>query len=290
MKTIVSLVCVGASALVLAACGGGGSATDAGHGIDGAPGGDAPHLAVDAAPGAFDARLGVASCYTGTLGTAPATVQVAGESVTIDLSAQESLLPGVNIAAYRSGYADPLVTTISSQEDTTSGQFGLTIPTNGAAVDGYLLGTYPGYLDTYLYPPGPITGNLANAAMLLVTSSTLRTLGALALGNGGPTLDATKGVIGIVVLDSSGAGVAGATVTTTPSATVAYNDPSLGFPSPSATATASDGAAYAINVDPGCVTISVTVSGQTYGDTQLRTYPASGAITTTALTPSVSGN
>ena len=282
MKTIVSLVGVGA--LALTACGGSSNTSDASTAIDGpAAGIDAPHLAIDAAPSNPDARLGIASCFTGALGTAPSSVQVTGESVTIDLSG-ESLLPGVDVAAYRSGFADPLVTTVSSQQTNTSGQFGLTIDTSGTAVDGYLLGTYPGYLDTYLSPPAPISATLANAALLLVTSTTLTELGDVALGSGGATLDKSKGVIGIVILDGAGAGVPGAVVTTEPAGLIRYNGTS-GFPDPSTTATATDGAAYAINVDPGCVTVSVTVSGVTYPSTQVRVFPASGSITTTALTP-----
>jgi hypothetical protein len=76
------------------------------------------------------------------------------------------------------------------------------------------------------------------------------------------TQAAGNGFMGVVVSDCSGMPVAGATVTTTPSGTVRYNQ--AGIPSNTAMVTDADGVAYVFNVPAGTVTVGASAQGTTF--------------------------
>ncbi len=216
----------------LVACGGGGSAT-----IDG-PGGGGGGGGIDAE--AIDAAPGPPITITGTAESEGATGTKA--------------LANVTIGAYHETATTPTVMTTSAAD----GTYTLMVPTENGSVDGYVKGTITGYVDTYLYPPAPLTMDTPMANVLMVTSGTyglLYTLARVSQTDGDGTIAVE------VVNGTTGATVVGATVTSTPSYTVKYN--SGGFPSMTATATDTDGVAYIMNVPPGSVSVTATATGLT---------------------------
>lgn len=186
--------------------------------------------------------------------TVPATVTVAGKAETVGLGGR-SPVAGVAIAAYREGEAAPLAMTTSAAD----GTYSLAIPTNGVALDGYLLGTQAGKKDNYLYPPRPLTFDVPSAPVLMIPQGTFDTLGSLAQ----VSQDPTKGWVGVQVFNAANMPVAGVVVTSSPAGTVKYNGTS-GTPSRTATMTDVDGIAYIFNVTAGKVTISASGGGLTF--------------------------
>lgn len=184
----------------------------------------------------------------------PATVTVAGVAQTVGLGGRTPLA-GVAIAAYREGQTTAIAMTMSGAD----GTYSLAIPTNGVALDGYLLGTQAGKKDNYLYPPRPLDFDVPSAPILMIPQGTFDTLCALAQVNQDPT----KGWVGVQVFNAANVPVAGAVVTSSPMGTVKYNG-TTGTPSQTATMTDADGIAYIFNVGPGSVTISATGGGLTF--------------------------
>jgi len=184
----------------------------------------------------------------------PAMVTVNGVTSTVGLGGR-SPEPGVLVAAYREGEPGIVAMTTSAAD----GTYSLSLPTNGVALDGYLLGTKSGMKDNYLYPPRPLTGDIASAPVLMVTQGIFDTLGTLA----GVSQESTNGFIGVQVFTADNLPVAGATVTSSPAGTVKYNG-SGGTPSRDATVTSADGIAYIFNVTAGTVTINATGGGLTF--------------------------
>lgn len=183
---------------------------------------------------------------------------------------------GVTVTAFKEG--DPSVVAMATTD--ASGNYTITITTDGTALDGYLLGKHTGYKDTYLYPPRPLSADLANASILLLTQQTFDA--AAAIGQAQQT--AGMGWIGIQIFDSANMPVEGVTVTSTPAGTVRYNA-SNGLPSRTPTSTAADGIAYIFNVAPGTVTVSA--SGGT-GNLTYHSHPVNARadqITTTLIQP-----
>src|SRR5262245_40341090 len=73
------------------------------------------------------------------------------------------MFPGVAISLYKNGVDAPVATTTSDDQ----GRYMLQIPSNGEALDGYLLAQVTGYVDTYLYPAKVISGDLDASMNLL---------------------------------------------------------------------------------------------------------------------------
>jgi hypothetical protein len=184
----------------------------------------------------------------------PAMVTVSGVASTVGISGSTPLAD-VTIAAYREGETTPVAMTTSAAD----GTYSLVIPTNGVALDGYLKGTQAGKKDNYLYPPKPLTADIASAPVLMVSQGTFDLLGTLAQTNQDPT----KAFIGVQVYTADNMDVAGAVVTSSPAGTVKYNNAD-GRPAPDGTMTEVDGIAYIFNVAPGIVTISATGGGLTF--------------------------
>jgi hypothetical protein len=184
-------------------------------------------------------------------------------------------LADVTIAAFANTDENTPVATATTD---ASGNYMLTIMTNGTALDGYLKATTSGYLDTYLYPPAPITADFSGASINMVTSNTFDLL-ANTLCRANQT--AANGTIAVEVVDAAGATVGGATVASTPAAsTYCYN--SNGLPSSAATATATDGVAYMFNVT-GQATVSAMKTGSTFASHGVKAR--AGALTTTLIGP-----
>ena len=243
---------------LVTACGGGG-------------GGDNPDPDASDLPDVPDA-IPAADAET----QAPAMITIAGIAGEGGISGTTPV-PGVMVALFRtSDESTPVVTDTSDAQ----GAFSLTVATGGVPVDGYLRVTMPGgtYLDSYIYPPAPYAADSSGNDANLVTRSNFDLLATFAQGNQQPGM----GFVAMIVLDDAGAPVEGATVASSPaSATYRYDDAS-GFPSASATATASDGFSYMFNV-PGRVMVSAMKPGHSFRSHAVFARP--DAFTTTAIAP-----
>jgi hypothetical protein len=205
--------------------------------------------------------------------TAPAMVTFSGNVSSKGL--QSMPLSGVTLGAYGEGSTTAVATATTDAQ----GNFTMTIPTGGTALQGYVKATFSGYLDTYLYPPTAVGADTTGVTVFMVTQSTLDTLSYNLCKD---QQDATKGLIGVEVLDASMAKVAGAVVSSQPMAmTYCYN--SGGFPSSSMHMTDTDGIAYMINLTAGNVTVSATKSGSTFKSHQVNAR--AGALTLTIIQP-----
>jgi hypothetical protein len=200
------------------------------------------------------------------------TISGTAEQVSTSGSAAAS---GVAIAAYQSSAPTTVIAMTTSDG---SGNYSLTIPTGGSALDGFLKATMSGNVDTYLYTPGPIASDFTGVPIEELNTSTYNLL-AQTLGGG----KATQGTIALEVLQSlslTSTPIAGATVSSVPAATkTGYTSGAL--PSTTATATAADGRAYLFGLDPGSVTVSVTKTGDTFPSVTVGVFAES--LTTTFI-------
>jgi hypothetical protein len=184
---------------------------------------------------------------------------------------------GVAVGAFRtSDEATPVVSTTTDAQ----GMYTLVIPTNNMPVDGFIKATKSGFADTYLYPPAPLVADFAGGSInMLSNEGQLPTYDLSYTFCTAGTVDPSKGIIGVIVNDSSGTPVAGATTAADPAATKScYTDGTN--PSGSATATAADGVALMFNV-LGNETVSATKSGLTFKSHTVKAFPNS--FTTTLI-------
>ncbi len=204
----------------------------------------------------------------------PPTITISG-TVQVTSATGSQPLAGVVVAALRN--SDDGIEAMSTSD--ANGVYAITITTNGNPLDGYLKATSPNHLDTYLYPPRPVTEDFANASVILVTQATL----SLATETlcGGAT-DATKATVVMQVSLPDNSTIAGATVASSPAAEKYCYDMS-GLPNRNATATEADGRAWFVNVPAGRVRVSDTKSGLTF-PSHFVTARA-GAFTTTLILP-----
>jgi len=211
-----------------------------------------------------DAALGSAAQMITITGTAKANN---GSSTTP--------LAGVAIGVFSNSDENTPIGTATSD---TAGNWMVTVPTGGHALDGFIKATVSGYIDSYLYPPAPIAADFSGAAMNIVTMQTYGFVSTLCHGN---QMDANGG-IAVEVVDATAAPVAGATISSTPAAsTYCYNSggsPSL--PSNTATATAADGLGYMFNVT-GSAMVTANLSGKTFIAHTVNAR--AGALTTTQI-------
>lgn len=242
------LVCL----LVAVGCGGGGSNGD-GNNPDGNNG--TADAAVDAPPAAVMLTISGTTVERTSGGSSPE--------------------PDVMVAAYRSSDENTaLATTMSDAQ----GNFSLTISTNGEGIVGFLKATKAGIVTTYLYPPRPVTADLAMVPLNLVSESTFNLLKGFGSQQDG------NGLIALIVLSGTeftSTPVAGATIATTPASTQ-YRYNNNGLPT-STTATADDGIAYAFNAPPGAITVTATKTGSTFQPTMLKSH--ADALTQTLVMP-----
>lgn len=227
------------------------------------------------------ALLGLAACGDdggSTTIDAPAVAQnitVMGIASDIGIGGRTPA-PGVMVSAFKEGDATAIVTATTD----AAGVYTLVIPTNGTALDGYLLGKLANHKDTYLYPPRPIAADLPSAPVLMLTQTTFEAAASISQ----TPQPAGRGWIGVQVFDAANMPVAGVTVTSSPAGTVRYNGTN-GLPAKAPTSTAADGIAYIFDVAPGTVTISA--SGGT-GNLSYHAHPVNARadqVTTTLIQP-----
>ena len=249
----------------LAACGssGGSKNPDAPGGTTDGPGGtvDAPGMLVDAPGMMADAP------------PAPAMITISG-TATARSTGGATPVSGATIAAYKtSNETTPVATTTTDAQ----GNFSLTISTGGIALDGYLKATANTYVDTYLYPPAPLTADFSMAAVNMLTSNTYSFLQLLC----GANQTAQQGTIAAEVVDATGTVVQGATVSSNPAAGTYCYDGANGLPDKMATGTGADGVGFMFSVS-GNEAVTAAKTGATF---KTHTVTArAGAFTTTIIT------
>ncbi len=204
-------------------------------------------------------------------GSAAAKITVAGTAQAQGVSSTK--LAGVTVAAYRNGdETTPLATTTSD----TQGAYSMDIETGGVAVDGYIKATIASYLDTYLYPPAPLSEDFTNASINIVNNGTVTAFGSLC----NIDIAATDGVVAVEVVNAAGTPVSGAAVASTPAASVYCYNGTSPLPDHNATTTAADGIAYMIAVN-GTASVTATKGGLTFAAHTVNARP--GTLTTTII-------
>ena len=167
--------------------------------------------------------------------------------------------------ASQSGVADALVEAIlaadGSVEDSdvsTAGfAYSLSIPTGQIAADRFQRVSKSGYVTSYTWPPFALYAEEPNSTAWTMSNAE-RAMQALLSGI---TLDPTRGILSVLVLDCSGVPMAGATVSLAgQGVTVVYQD-ELGAPDPSAAQTSASGLVTIFNVSPGSVQVTVNWQG-----------------------------
>lgn len=264
------------AALPFAACGGGGSGDDTtAHDAasdsaliipDGTPG-------PDAAPGAYDC---VGDPYPTT---ASDPIVVSGVTEQID---QSGLTPLGTVGVEAFNASDGSLDTTTSD---SAGVYALSVPTGGSPLDGYVNGTKSGFIDSYLYPPQPLSNDLANIPVLMVSTTVWAFLPVLSHGATQPN---GSGFIGLLVVDCNGNPVAGATVTCSGSNMVRYiSNGAIGDPADPnmpVTTTDSSGLALIFDVTPGnAVTVDATADGHDYAQHNIKVR--ADVVTTTVVAP-----
>ncbi len=205
----------------------------------------------------------------------PQSFTISGKTSERSLSG-ETVVEGVTIQAFASSNeAMPIATATTDAQ----GSYTLTVMTNGAPLDGYLLATKTGYVDIYLYPTAPFIADFTGGDVNMLTPSNKDFLNSLASGN----QMAGKGMIGLQIRDAAGQPVAGATVSSTPASGAYRYTNTSGLPSGNATATSSDGVAFMFNVPSGPITVTATKSGMTFKSHAVLAHP--DKFTTTSITP-----
>ena len=244
MKTQLALI-------LIAACGGGGNSSD---GVDAAKSIDAK-IFLDAPP------------VVNTMITISGTASSQGASASAPLA-------GVVVALFKTGNETTAVATSTTGAD---GKYSFSIQTNGLVVDAFIKATKSTFADNYIYPTAPFQADTATVDASMIATSDFSGLGIL---TGQQT---TNGFVAAIVLDGSGAPVAGATISSSPaSGKYAYAD-NNGYPT-GTTATIADGRAFFINVPPSApTTISASKTGVAFKSHPLVAH--ANALTTTFLAP-----
>jgi len=202
--------------------------------------------------------------------TAPAMITIKGTTKDAN-PLQPKVLGNVPVAAFKASDDSMVAMTTSDAQ----GNYTLTITTNGVALDGYLKATNTGYLDTYLYPPKPVSADIPSAPMNMVTQQIVDLLSGTVCRK---AQDTAKGLIGVMVIDTAGMPVAGAMVASSPAADKYCYDKGTS-PDSTATMTDTDGIAYMINVT-GDTTVSAT-GGATFMSHSVKAR--AGTLTTTQI-------
>lgn len=202
----------------------------------------------------------------------PATIRISGTAAEQGQSAATPLA-GVAISAFRAGDDTTPVATATTD---ASGAYALSIPTNGAPVEGYLKATKSGEVDAYVYPPIAMTADYASATVGMVSTSNFNLLRQFEGAQNG------KGVIVLVVLDATATNaIQGATASSSPAAGKTMYMDNSGQPFATGS-TNSDGLAFLFNVQPGAdITVGATKGGTSFTSHVVQARP--DAMTTTMV-------
>ena len=204
-------------------------------------------------------------------GGVPDTITIAGQAITQDQSSATPQ-PNVTIGIYANGNdSTPLATATTDAQ----GNYSMSVPTGGQAIDGYIKATGSGLVDTYVYPPTPMSSDTSTATASMISTDNYNAL------TGIESASTSKGMIILDVLDANLQPLSGAKVATSPSSgSTAYMN-SSGEPF-STSSTYTDGLAFVFNVPTsGTVMVSATKNGSTF--TSHAVTARAGKLTTTLV-------
>jgi hypothetical protein len=206
----------------------------------------------------------------------PAMITISGTATQQAMTGSGTPAQGVTVAAFRNSDEN---TPVAMTTTDASGNYTLTITTNGQPLDGFLKATKMGNADTYLYPPAPLVADFAMASINEL-DTTLYGLVAQLIGRGQPG----QGMIALECVDTMNHTVAGAMVTSMPAAAHTGYSGSGSPPLPNimATQTLADGRAFLFGLTPGMVMVSATATGATFKSHSLNVH--ADAFTTTIIT------
>jgi hypothetical protein len=203
----------------------------------------------------------------------PAMITITGTATSRGLGGSTPVV-GATVAAYQSSNETTPVTMTTTD---ASGNYTLTITTNGQPLDGFVKATMTNFTDTYLYPPAPLTADYSGASINMLTSTTFGLLYTLAQVSQTPG----QGTIALEIESAPATYVAGATISTTPAGTYRYNGTN-GTPDKTQTMTMADGIAYVMDVPAGQVMLTAAKSGATFKSHSVNAH--ADAFTTTIVT------
>ena len=179
---------------------------------------------------------------------------------------------------------------LASTLSDAAGLYTVTIETGGKPVDVYVRATKEGRVTTLVFPPDPLTADLApcepfagTRECILIASLAPAAADVMA-GFAGVTRDPARGEALVIASDctSKGAPVMGATLAIAPKAEqVVYT--AGPFPAPLTAATDASGRAFGFNIKPGMATIRATYPNGDTGVSQVRVE--AGAITIASTLP-----
>lgn len=168
--------------------------------------------------------------------------------------------------------------TLNATLSDTDGAFFYTHDTGGVPRVEQLDATLAGYLDLRFYPPVPVAKTLENLELHMLTAADAQMYASVA----GVTLDPTKGMIVVSVVDCNRSPLVGGTVSTSPRGPdVRYF--AGGAPSPDAMTTDESGLVLIANASAAAVTVTGSYEG-----TSLRSHDVNvlaNAVVQTALQP-----
>jgi hypothetical protein len=220
---------------------------------------------------------------TGAGGALPQTLECLGDTLpetapdNVGLSGLVTTLGNVIIdGALVEGRATSNDGLLGDDTSALNGSYELTLPTDGAPLDAYLLVSADGSVDSYVYPPTPFVDDDVFDVPLI--TSELRD-GIADEAN--VALEADKGLLYVFVRDCNGDPIEGAIVTTNPAADLSYTG---GFvPAPDATSTDGSGAAYVFNLPPGDVEVDASIDGYSLREHTVEVRP--DVMTITSVVP-----
>lgn len=172
-------------------------------------------------------------------------------------------LPGVMVDLFAKDDGRMLSTTASD----SGGALRFELATGEAPVDHYARMRLDGHVTSYVFPSRPLVTDAENQFFPVLPPSWREELA----GHAGVELDATRGIVAVIVTDCAGERVEGARVTFDPPAeAVAYWDPT--FTDASGDRTSLNGHAWGFNVPAGVVHATVEVGGVTYRDWPVESF------------------
>ena len=155
------------------------------------------------------------------------------------------------------------------------GSFSLSGRTRGNPLLAYLHSSADGLVSTRVYPPLPLSVDLAMVPVPMFAPAIIGFLS--------PDQEPENGIVLVALLDCSGNPIQGGTVSSTPEAGEVVYAGDDGIPDPGATSTGVQGLAFLLNVPPGPVTVEATASEMALLGHEVASV--GGEVTTTVIVP-----
>ncbi len=193
--------------------------------------------------------------------TAPATVSLSGTANEITANFSFEPVADAAVRAFKNGNPDTQVGTTQSD---ANGAWSLpAVPTATMPIDGYIEATKLGYRTSRLYPSEPISGDIAQAPVLLLSTNVFSSLFA--------SQSQENGTVALAVLDCANTPIDGAAISVKQNGVEVGTQQDLSQFQP--------GTFIVLNVPPGVAEVGATYMGMT-----LRAHVVSVVAETTSTT------